>query len=97
VAVAVGVDDTHFLHQPLVRQVGPAIHDFGVVHREIRQFFLAIPPRELADLGRADSAVAIVDDYVGVGALVGGWQIDGHLETINDEQEDYLTGISAVG
>ena len=70
-AVAVGVDDAHFFEQAVVRQVGPTGGDFGVMQREVRQFFLAVPPGELVDLGRADAAVAIVEDDVSVGVLVG--------------------------
>ena len=46
VAIAGAVDDHHLLHQPIVRQVGPAAGDFGIVQREIRQMSLAIPPRQ---------------------------------------------------
>ena len=58
VPVAVAVDDHHFLHHPVVRQVGPAAGDFRVVQRKIRELFLAVPPRQLADLGRADAGNA---------------------------------------
>ncbi len=69
--IAVSVDEAHLLHQPIGRQVGPALGDFGSVQRQVRQLSLAIPPRQLSDLGGADAAVAVVDDDIGVGSLVG--------------------------
>jgi len=74
VLVAACVDEAHFFHQPIVRQVGPALGDVETVQRQIRKFVLAVPPRQFADLCGADAAVAVVDDDVGVGTLVGSWQ-----------------------
>ena len=77
VPVAAYVNDAHFFHQPIVGQIGPALGDFGIVQRQVRQPCLAIPPRQLANLRRANAAVAIVDDDVDVGTLVRSWQEHG--------------------
>ena len=65
------IDDDHLLHQLLVRQIGIAPGDLGIVQREIAQLSLAVPPSELLDLRRADSAMAVVNDDVGIRPLGG--------------------------
>lgn len=81
VAVATGVDDAHLLHHSLVCQVGPPLGDTRIVQRQIGEFFLAIPPRQFADLGGADSAVAVVDYHVGAGPLVRAGKLSRHSFT----------------
>ena len=81
VAVAAGVDDAHFLHHPLVGQVGPALGHLRVVQRQIREFALAVPPGQLADLGSANATVAVEDHHVGVGTLFGAGKFVGHDDT----------------
>ena len=71
VAAALAVDHVHLLHQHVVGEVREMLGDLGVVQREIGQFALAIPPSQLADLGGADAAIAVVNDDVGLGPV--GW------------------------
>ena len=66
-----GVDDAHLGHQPFVRHIGPAPGDLRIVQRQVREPLLTVPPREFPHLGRADLAVAVVDDDVGFWALGG--------------------------
>ena len=66
-AVAVVIDDHHFLHHPVVRKVGPAARDLRIVQRQVRELLLAVPPGQLANLRRADAAMAVVDDDVAAG------------------------------
>lgn len=72
VTFALPIDDVHLLHHHVVRQVGVSAGHFGIVQGQIRQLVLTIPPGELANLRRADAAIAVVDDDIGVGPLVGG-------------------------
>ncbi len=64
--MAVAVDQAHFLHQSVGRHFGPALGDFGIVKRKIAELLLAVPPRQFADLGRADPAIAVVDHHLGI-------------------------------
>ena len=68
---AMAVDDDHLPHELVVGEVRHVIRDAAIVQRKIGQLVLAVPPRELLDLGRAESAPAVVYYSVGSGALDG--------------------------
>jgi hypothetical protein len=68
-STAEAIHDHHFLHHAVEWQVRPAAGNFGVVQRKIRELLLAIPPGQLADLGRADATLAIVDHDVALRPL----------------------------
>ncbi len=70
-SVAPCVDDAHLLHEAVVGEIGPTCRDLGVVKREIGQLALAIPPGKFLDLSRADAAIAVVNDDIGCGAIIG--------------------------
>ena len=70
-AIAAGVDDAHLGHQPIVRHVGPALSNLGVVQREIAELLLTVPPRQFANLRGANAAIAVENHHVGFRALVG--------------------------
>jgi hypothetical protein len=72
--LAVAIHDHHLLHQLVVRQVGIAARHLRIVQRQVGELPLAVPPGEFSYLRRADPAMAVVDDYVGAGPLIGGRQ-----------------------
>lgn len=81
VPIASGVDDAHFLHHPLMGQIGPTLGDQRIVQRQVRELALAVPPGQFAHLSGTDTALPVVDHDVGIRALLGAGKFVGHSET----------------
>ena len=70
-SAALVIDDYHFGHHSIVRQIGKALGHLGIMKRQVRKPRLAIPPRQLANLSRANAALAVVNYDVASRALGG--------------------------
>ena len=71
---ALRVDDAHLIHEAICRQMGPALGYLWIVERQVTKLLLAVPPRQLADLCRANPTCAVIDHHIGVGPPVGAGQ-----------------------